>query len=52
MVEVQLLVIKELKLAYDGMENGDEGDAQRHYDRASGLMQSLGIDLDNVEDLL
>jgi hypothetical protein len=49
-VDVLLLAVKELKAAYEGMEDGDAGEALRHYDRASGMLATISIDLDTIEE--
>lgn len=51
-VDVLLLAVKELKSAYEGLEGGDAGDALRHYDRASGLLTTINIDLDTIGEVV
>ena len=51
-VDVLLLAVKELKSAYEGLEDGDAGDALRHYDRASGLLTTINIDLDTIGEVV
>ena len=50
--DVLLLAVKELKSAYEGLEDGDAGDALRHYDRASGLLTTINIDLDTIGEVV
>lgn len=51
-VEVLLRAVAELKLCYEEAEDGDHDAACTHYDRAAGLLLTLGIDIDVVEELV
>jgi hypothetical protein len=51
-VDILLLAVKELKDAYEGLEDGDAGEALRHYDRASGLLVTIDIDLDTIGEVI
>ncbi len=51
-VDVILLAVKELKAAYEELEDGDAVEALRHYDRASGLLATIDIDLDTIGEVI